>query len=188
TATGTVRTVGNPLNAHSGSSTSFPVVSSIKNGASVNIDCTTTGITITGKFGTSNIWDHVPGGYVTDTYVYTGTGRAAAFPCGGSRKPSTSGCQYIGICDKIIACVYGRGYSGFPSASVHWQSTPTRYKHVGDRNAPAGALVFFQGGKDDYIAISTGGLNLISTDIGGTGTLTRSTIGTIESKWGHCLR
>ncbi|KAF9954215.1 hypothetical protein BGZ72_004750 [Mortierella alpina] len=212
-ATGTVRTAGDPLNVHSGPSTTSPVVGSIKNGASVNIDCTATGTTVTGKFGTSNIWDHVPGGYVTDTYVYTGTDGRAAPACGGTTPPTPGGCQapgiknprtcagavqwainnistrrnpeYIGMCDKIMARAYGRGFSGFTSAWVHWNQTPARYKHVGSRNAPAGALVFFQGGKYGHIAISTGGDKLISTDIGGAGTLTRSTIGAIESKWGQ---
>ncbi|CAO3569285.1 unnamed protein product [Mortierella alpina] len=212
-ATGTVRTAGDPLNIHSAPSTSSAVVGSIKNGASVDIDCTATGTTVTGKFGTSSVWDHVPGGYVTDTYVYTGTDGPAAPACGGTTPPAPGGCQapgisnprtcagavqwavnnlstarnpeYIGMCDKIMARAYGRSYSGFTSAWVHWQSTPAKYKHVGDRNAPAGALVFFQGGKYGHIAISTGGANVISTDIGGAGTLTRSTIGTIESKWGQ---
>ncbi|KAF9980933.1 hypothetical protein BGZ75_007810 [Mortierella antarctica] len=211
-ATGTVHTAGDPLNIHSGPSTTSPVVGSIKNGASVNIDCTATGTSVTGKYGTSSVWDHVPGGYVTDTYVYTGTDGAAAPACGGTTVP-TGGCQapgitnphtcasavqwaiskistkrnpnYIGMCDKIMANAYGRSHSGFTSAWVHWQSTPAKYKHVGNRNAPAGALVFFRGGKYGHVAISTGGTNIISTDIGGPGTLTRSSIDTIESKWGQ---
>ncbi|KAK3813029.1 MAG: hypothetical protein J3Q66DRAFT_412384 [Benniella sp.] len=212
-AKGTVRTAGDPLRIHSAPSTSSPVTGSLKNGAVVEIDCTATGTQVTGKYGTSTVWDHVPGGYVTDTYVYTGKDGPAAPPCKGVPKPKPGACQaagisnprtcagavkwavdhistarnpeYIGMCDKIMARAYGRGYSGFTSAWVHWQSTPAKYKHVGDRNAPAGALVFFQGGKYGHIAISTGGANLISTDIGGAGTLTRSTIGTIEKKWGQ---
>ncbi|CAO3569286.1 unnamed protein product [Mortierella alpina] len=86
-ATGTVRTAGDPLNIHSAPSTSSAVVGSIKNGASVDIDCTATGTTVTGKFGTSSVWDHVPGGYVTDTYVYTGTDGPAAPACGGTTPP-----------------------------------------------------------------------------------------------------
>ncbi|KAF9342299.1 hypothetical protein BGX26_007842, partial [Mortierella sp. AD094] len=60
-ASGTVHTAGDPLNIHSGPSTSSPVVGSIKNGATVNIDCTATGTKVTGKYGTSTVWDHVPG-------------------------------------------------------------------------------------------------------------------------------
>ncbi|KAF9574474.1 hypothetical protein EC968_006458 [Mortierella alpina] len=95
-ATGTVRTAGDPLNVHSGPSTTSPVVGSIKNGATVNIDCTATGTTVTGKFGTSNIWDHVPGGYVTDTYVYTGTDGRAAPACGGT-NPNPPGGNLPGL-------------------------------------------------------------------------------------------
>ncbi|KAG0345786.1 hypothetical protein BGZ54_005432, partial [Gamsiella multidivaricata] len=57
-ATGTVHTAGAPLNIHSGPSTSSKVVGSIKNGAKVTIDCTATGTKVTGKYGTSTIWDH----------------------------------------------------------------------------------------------------------------------------------
>lgn len=214
-ASGTIKTAGDPLRIHSAPTVSSSVVGTLKNGATVTIDCTANGDKVTGKFGTSTVWDHVPGGYVSDTYVYTGSDGAVAPPCKGTTPPppSTSGCQaagiknprtcagavqwavsnistrrnpdYIGMCDKIMARAYGRSYSGFTSAWVHWNDTPNKYKHKGDRNPPAGALVFFQGGKYGHIAISTGGANLISTDIGGAGTLTRSTIGTIESKWGQ---
>ncbi|KAF9109825.1 hypothetical protein BGX27_007142, partial [Mortierella sp. AM989] len=64
-------------------------------------------------------------------------------------------------------------------------AVPSKYKHAGNRNPPAGALVFFKGGKYGHVAISTGGANIISTDINGAGTLTRSTIGAIERKWGQ---
>ncbi|KAF9197592.1 hypothetical protein BGZ49_001892 [Haplosporangium sp. Z 27] len=212
-ASGTVHTSGAPLNVHSAPSTSSAVVGTIKNGATVTIDCTATGTSVKGTYGTSTVWDHVPGGYVTDTYVYTGKDGPVAPACGGSKPPSTSGCQapgisnprtcagavswlvshlstrrnssYIGMCDKIMSLAYGRTHSGFNTAWIHWQSVPGKYKHAGDRNPPAGALVFFQGGKAGHVAISTGGANIISTDIGGAGTLTRSTISTIEKKWGQ---
>ncbi|KAG0245910.1 hypothetical protein BG011_002631, partial [Mortierella polycephala] len=179
----------------------------------VNIDCTARGTTVTGKYGTSDLWNHVPGGYVSDTYVYTGSNGAVAPPCKGQPKPPTSGCQasgiknprtcaaalkwavsnistkrnsdYIGWCDKIMARAYGRSYSGFNTAWIHWQQTPARYKHANNRNAPAGALVFWSGGKSGHVAISTGGSNIISTDINGAGTLTRSTIAAVEKKWGY---
>ncbi|KAF9366745.1 hypothetical protein BGX34_008703 [Mortierella sp. NVP85] len=86
-AKGTVRTAGDPLRIHSAPSTSSPVTGSLKNGAVVEIDCTATGTKVTGKYGTSTVWDHVPGGYVTDTYVYTGKDGPAAPPCKGVPKP-----------------------------------------------------------------------------------------------------
>ncbi|KAF9176425.1 hypothetical protein BGZ51_000674, partial [Haplosporangium sp. Z 767] len=60
-ATGTVRTAGSPLSIRASPSTSAKVVGSVKNGAKVNIDCTARGTTVTGKYGTSNLWDHIPG-------------------------------------------------------------------------------------------------------------------------------
>ncbi|KAF9351230.1 hypothetical protein BGX26_010723 [Mortierella sp. AD094] len=90
-ASGTVRTAGGPLSVHSGPSASSPVVGSIKNGATVKIDCTATGTKVTGKYGTSTVWDHVPGGYVTNTYVYTGKKGAVAPPCHSAPKPPSGG-------------------------------------------------------------------------------------------------
>ncbi|KAG0197126.1 hypothetical protein BGX28_009368, partial [Mortierella sp. GBA30] len=138
---------------------------------------------------------------------------AVAPPCDGTPNPPTSGCQAPGIsnprscasavqwavdhistsyndnylrwCDRTMAWAYGRSASGYNTAYLHWQAVPAKYKHAGDRNAPAGALVFWQGGSAGHVAISTGGSNIISTDINGKGTLTRSTIGTVESKWGY---
>ncbi|KAF9190419.1 hypothetical protein BGZ50_000227 [Haplosporangium sp. Z 11] len=86
-ATGTVRTAGDPLSIRASPSTSAKVVGSVKNGAKVNIDCIAHGTTVTGKYGTSDIWDHIPGGYVSDTYVYTGSDGAVAPLCKGVPKP-----------------------------------------------------------------------------------------------------
>ncbi|KAF9916788.1 hypothetical protein BGZ65_000114, partial [Modicella reniformis] len=100
-AKGTVRTAGDPLRVHSAPSTTSSVVGSLKNGAVVEIDCTATGTKVTGKYGTSTVWDHVPGGYVSDTYVYTGKDGAVAPPCKGAPKPPKppvgGGCQAAGI-------------------------------------------------------------------------------------------
>ncbi|KAF8982362.1 hypothetical protein BGZ46_001404 [Entomortierella lignicola] len=87
-ASGTVHTSGAPLNVHSAPSTSSAVVGTIKNGATVTIDCTATGTSVKGTYGTSTLWDHVPGGYVTDTYVYTGKDGPVAPACGGSKPPA----------------------------------------------------------------------------------------------------
>jgi uncharacterized protein YraI len=86
-ATGTVTTAGDPLRVHSAPSTTSSVVGTLDNGAQVTIDCTATGTEVTGRFGTSTVWDHVPGGYVTDTYVYTGTDGPAAPPCNDAPNP-----------------------------------------------------------------------------------------------------
>ncbi|KAF9979601.1 hypothetical protein BGZ65_006293 [Modicella reniformis] len=86
-AQGTVRTAGDPLRVHSAPSVSSSVTGSLSNGAVVEIDCTATGTEVTGRFGTSTVWDHVPGGYVTDTYVYTGNDGPVAPPCNDTPNP-----------------------------------------------------------------------------------------------------
>lgn len=73
TATGTVKTAGSPLNVRSGPGTGYSVVGTVASGTRVTIQCQTTGTTVTGTYGTSNIWDRIGSGrYVADAYVLTG--------------------------------------------------------------------------------------------------------------------
>ncbi len=61
----------------------------------VTIVCQTRGDRTSGTFGTSNLWDKLStGGYVSDTYVFTGSDKQVARSCprsgsggGGSAKP-----------------------------------------------------------------------------------------------------
>ncbi|MGA8115281.1 MAG: hypothetical protein WCA46_16580 [Actinocatenispora sp.] len=78
---GTVHTdSGDPVNVRSGPHTGDSVVGSVADGATVSIDCQAHGSTVTGKYGTSDVWDHIAakGGYVTDTYVDTDGATAPA--------------------------------------------------------------------------------------------------------------
>ncbi|MEU5938708.1 peptidoglycan DD-metalloendopeptidase family protein [Micromonospora sp. NPDC047548] len=73
TATGTVNTAGADLTVRSGPGTSYAAVGSVADGATVTIQCQTTGTTVTGTYGTSSVWDRIGSGrYVSDAYVYTG--------------------------------------------------------------------------------------------------------------------
>jgi len=90
--------------------------------------------------------------------------------------------DYRRKCDHVVGLAFGHSASGFYSALVHWQNTPERFRHY-DRTPPAGALVFFRSGEYGHACLSTGGGNVISTDINGPGTLTRSSISAIEHKW-----
>ena len=76
---GTVNTAGADLNVRSGPGTSYSIVGSLNDGAGVSISCQTTGTSISGTYGTSNIWDKTGSGrYVPDAYIYTGSdGRVA---------------------------------------------------------------------------------------------------------------
>lgn len=78
-APGTVNTAGANLNVRSGPGTGYSIVDSLADGAGVSISCQTTGTSVTGTYGTSNIWDKIGSGrYVPDAYIYTGSdGRVA---------------------------------------------------------------------------------------------------------------
>lgn len=80
-ASGRVDTSGSPLTVRSGPGASFAAVGSLPDNASVTIKCQKVGQSISGKFGTSNIWDNVGNGYVSDAYVFTGTDGRVAPDC-----------------------------------------------------------------------------------------------------------
>jgi surface antigen len=90
-ATGTVHTSSARLTVRSGPGTGYQAVTSLRKGSKVTISCQTTGTTVRGTYGTSNIWDRVGSGrYVSDAYVYTGSDGRVAPRCGGS-TPSQPG-------------------------------------------------------------------------------------------------
>ncbi|WP_369371912.1 hypothetical protein AB1046_00960 [Promicromonospora sp. Populi] len=79
---GIVRTSGGPLTVRSGPGTNTAAVGQAGNYANVVIECTATGTTVTGTYGTSNIWDRIgPGNWVSDAYVNTGSDTPVAPPC-----------------------------------------------------------------------------------------------------------
>ncbi|MFJ1763195.1 hypothetical protein ACIOD2_22980 [Amycolatopsis sp. NPDC088138] len=80
--TGVVSTAGDPMNVRASASTSAAIKGLAANYAKVTIECYVTGDTVTGKFGTSNIWDRIgPGHYVSDTYLQTGSDSPVAPLC-----------------------------------------------------------------------------------------------------------
>ena len=75
-------------------STSGGEVLKFDTGQTVRIVCQVRGASVTGKFGTSTLWDLVAigngrGAYVTDTYVATGSDGRVAPPCGKGSLPTT---------------------------------------------------------------------------------------------------
>lgn len=71
------------LNVRSGPGTGYTVVRTLAEGAQVAIFCQTPGTTVSGYYGTSNIWDNIDDGqYVADAYVHTGTDGYVASRCG----------------------------------------------------------------------------------------------------------
>jgi uncharacterized protein YraI len=61
------------VNVRSGPGTNFQIVKVLPYDANVAVYCQSPGTTVSGYYGTSNIWDNInPGQYVSDTYVHTG--------------------------------------------------------------------------------------------------------------------
>jgi uncharacterized protein YraI len=209
-ATGTVHTdSGIALTVRATPSTSGSPVGTIADGTDVTISCQTNGSTVDGKYGTSDIWDKVGDGYVSDAYVYTGSDGRVAPDCAGSTLTCTTAgtgnpktCaqavayaktrihtndldSYEGWCDRINAQNYGWTASGSETAYIHWTQIPASFKHPGDYQVPAGGLAFFKSSGAGHTMISIGDGKFLSNDINGYGSYTETTIAQIKSKWGQ---
>ncbi|WP_256363346.1 SH3 domain-containing protein [Streptomyces sp. TRM70350] len=70
------------LNVRSGPGTNYRIVRVLPEGTTVPIYCQRPGETITGPYGTSNIWDCIANSqYVSDAYVRTGSDGYVAPRC-----------------------------------------------------------------------------------------------------------
>lgn len=70
------------LNVRSGPGTNYTIVRVLSEGSRVPIYCQTPGTTVSGPYGTSNIWDNISNGqYVSDAYVNTGSDGYVASRC-----------------------------------------------------------------------------------------------------------
>jgi len=70
------------LNVRNGPGTSYSVVRVLPEGAKVPIYCQTPGTSVSGPYGTSNIWDNISNGqYVSDAYILTGSDGYVADRC-----------------------------------------------------------------------------------------------------------
>ena len=73
---------GYSVNVRSGPGTSYKIIRALPEGTNVPIFCQTPGETISGPYGTTNIWDNVGNGeYVSDSYVKTGSDGYVAAHC-----------------------------------------------------------------------------------------------------------
>ncbi|MEV6841282.1 SH3 domain-containing protein [Streptomyces sp. NPDC051133] len=86
TAEAAVRTFavapGVRVNVRSGPGTNYNIIRVLPEGSRVPIFCQTSGTTVTGPYGTTNIWDNVNNGeYVSDAYVHTGSDGYIASHC-----------------------------------------------------------------------------------------------------------
>jgi uncharacterized protein YraI len=70
------------LNVRSGPGTSYSIVRVLPEGSMVPIYCQTPGTSVTGPYGTSNIWDNISNSqYISDAYVLTGSDGYVADRC-----------------------------------------------------------------------------------------------------------
>ncbi|MFF1422693.1 peptidase [Streptomyces sp. NPDC058280] len=74
---------GYRVNVRSGPGTNYQVVRVLPYGASVPINCQKPGESVSGPYGTSNIWDNIANGqFISDSYVQTGSDGYVAVRCG----------------------------------------------------------------------------------------------------------
>lgn len=77
---------GSPVNVRNCSFLSCNVIDQVPSGEKVYVYCYGTGQTVTGKYGTSNVWDYVRTssgklGMISDTYIYTGSDKPVVPDC-----------------------------------------------------------------------------------------------------------
>ncbi|MCC0096776.1 MULTISPECIES: SH3 domain-containing protein [Streptomyces] len=74
---------GYRVNVRSGPGTNYSVIDTLPYGATVTIRCQCDGTTVSGPYGTSDIWDCIGNGrFVSDAYVKTGADGYVANRCG----------------------------------------------------------------------------------------------------------
>ncbi|SFA92065.1 SH3 domain-containing protein [Amycolatopsis marina] len=125
--TGSITTAGDPLNVRRAPTTSSTVVGTVNNGTEVSIDCQTQGTRVSGRLGTTSLWDYVPSlnGYVSDAYVRTGSDGQVAPSCGvgtGSAQCSSGSCAGEGLFRSSDATfvVWDRAADGKSAVVQYW--------------------------------------------------------------------
>ncbi|MFJ9471712.1 peptidase [Streptomyces caniferus] len=73
---------GYRVKVRQGPGTGYPVVRQLPEGARIQIRCQRHGQSVTGPYGTSDLWDSIGSGqYVSDAYVRTGSSGMVAPRC-----------------------------------------------------------------------------------------------------------
>jgi uncharacterized protein YraI len=176
-ATGTVDTDSNTgVAIRSGNATSFGSVGNQPDGP-VEIDCQIYGEPVTGKFGRSLIWDHIPGkGFITDAYVNTGSSGLVAPLCTSNPRADKAVAWYAarngstafqGYCEMAAENSYGK--TGiWASAIADWNDAVARgAAHRGDLNPPKGALVFWNISAYGHVGVAKGDGTFWATSVSG---------------------
>jgi cell wall-associated NlpC family hydrolase len=171
---------GGPYPLRSGPSLSASVVGHVASGAQVNVVCTATGDAVTGKYGTTRLWDKLArGSWISDAQVYTGTDGAAAPACGSaSQTAAQSAVRYAEAqvgkayqwgatgpnafdCSGLTYAAYKQAGVTIPRTS---QEQSTAGRAVSRADLQPGDLVFSywgSGSSPDHVAIYVGGGDVV---------------------------
>ena len=138
-ASGTGRIIIKPcLNLRANATGSSTLLGCIPYNRTITITCSKTGSSVTGPYGTTRVWDHTSyagkAGFVTDAYVYTGTSRAVAKPC-GSTSPTPAG-HFDSLTSPSPGKVQTAGWAADPNAP----KSPIKVRFYTDGKAVATVL------------------------------------------------
>jgi hypothetical protein len=91
---------------------------------------------------------------------------------------------WYNLCLNFVAQAYGWDHAGTQYAVDHWLFTPNSMRHHRQRNAPAGALMFWDtGSRAGHVAISLGNGYVASNDIVTPGRISIVNSDYIDDKW-----
>jgi uncharacterized protein YraI len=185
-ASGTVNTSGSALTVRAAPGTGYDAFDTKADGAQVTILCQTHAESVTGTYGTSDIWDMISnGGFIADAYVNTGSDGMVEHACNYAGNPPRSNPRgknaaiswqfehlgstaYEGWCLKFQALAYGWSYSGFNTAEEagDWMVSHGYMNTSGI--PPRGALVWYHNSAGTgHIVSSLGEGKIIGTSVNG---------------------
>jgi hypothetical protein len=181
-----VNTAGADLTVRASPATWSTAWKSVSDGSYVDVACQTYGQSVTGTYGTSTVWDQLTnGGFVSDTYVYTGHDGLFMTRCPYVAAPPRSNpnsideaiswefghlgsTAYEGWCDKFQALAFGWSYSGEYSAQTHWNHLKSLGLTHTSGTPPRGALVFYSNSSGTgHVVVSIGVGRIIGTSVNG---------------------
>jgi len=91
---------------------------------------------------------------------------------------------WYNLCLNFVAQAYGWDHAGTQYAIDHWLFTPNSMRHHRQRNAPVGALMFWDTGRrPGHVAISLGDGYVASNDIVTPGRISIVSADYIDQKW-----
>lgn len=145
------------VNVRAEANTTSRVLRTIASGNAVGLQCYVTGTAVRGPYGVSSIWYRIDGGgFVTDSYLETGSNSAVTAHCNApsqsvkitnalnwARAQATNkSMNYNGLCERFVENAYGTsGRYASAIANYNAQLAAGRINRS-TTNIPAGALVF----------------------------------------------